>query len=356
MKMYINAASAISPQHTFQQQFLLNEPVEYINNILRVVEPDYRNIIDAKLLRRMSRIVRMGIASAKDCLNKANIVQPSAIITGTAYGCLEDSDAFTKQLIAQDEQMLSPTAFIQSTHNTVAAQIALMLRCHAYNNTFVHRGFSFEHALMDATLLMQEGDADNVLVGGIDELSETSYGVLKRLGLYRREETSNLALFSSNIKGTLAGEGAAFFALSQQQQPNTIAKLLAVKTLYKPNDVVIIQKTITDFLSAGGLSIDDIDVIITGKNGNVNHDKIYRFLNENLFGNKTICNYKHLCGEYPTSISFALWLAVNMIKRQELPSITIEKKSGQPRIKNILIYNHSMNTHHSMMLVSSIDI
>ena len=33
-----------------------------------------------------------------------------------------------------------------------------------------------------------------------------------------------------------------------------------------------------------------------------------------LFENKTTINYKHLCGEYPTSTAFALWVAANIIK------------------------------------------
>ena len=57
---------------------------------------------------------------------------------------------FLRKMIEFEEKMLSPTAFIQSTHNTVGAQIALLLKCHHYNNTIVHRAFSFENALTEA--------------------------------------------------------------------------------------------------------------------------------------------------------------------------------------------------------------
>ncbi len=46
---------------------------------------------------------------------------PGAIITGTALGCLEDTVTFLTRMIELNEELLPPTAFIQSTHNTVAA-------------------------------------------------------------------------------------------------------------------------------------------------------------------------------------------------------------------------------------------
>ena len=100
----------------------------------------------------MSRIIKMGVRRM-ECLKEAGVENPGAIITGTAYGCLADTESFLTKMVENKEELLTPTAFIQSTHNTVGAQIALMLKCHNYNNTFVHRGFSFENALLDAIII-----------------------------------------------------------------------------------------------------------------------------------------------------------------------------------------------------------
>ena len=75
------------------------------------------------------------------------VEMPGGIIVGTAYGCLQDTEIFLTTMIEYNEEMFTPTAFIQSTHNTIGAQIGLMLQCHNYNNAFVHSGFSFESAL-----------------------------------------------------------------------------------------------------------------------------------------------------------------------------------------------------------------
>ncbi|HRN48037.1 MAG TPA: beta-ketoacyl synthase chain length factor [Niabella sp.] len=136
--MYIRSASAVSPQASFNQ--MLSTPAVYTGDKLNCIEPDYSKYIDPKLIRRMSRIIKMGVAAAMEALKDAELSMPDAIITGTAYGCLADTDAFLSRMVEFNEELLSPTSFIQSTHNTVGAQIALMLHCHHYNNTYVHSG------------------------------------------------------------------------------------------------------------------------------------------------------------------------------------------------------------------------
>ena len=345
MRTYIKAASAISAQNTFGNNGFLTEIIEYTGTRLKAIEPDYKNYIDPKLIRRMSHVIKMGVAAAKDCLSKADVEMPGAIITGTAFGCMEDTVAFLTRIVEMNEEMLPPTAFIQSTHNTVAAQIALMLKCHNYNNTFVHKGVSFENALLDALMLLKEQEADNILVGGVEEMIDTSFTVLTRLGLYKRQPISNLDLYKQESKGTIGGEGAAFVLVTAQPSAENLAELVALKTLYKPTDI---EQGITAFLNANNLTIDDIDLVITGRNGDIKNDKTYNELS--LFANTTTANYKHLCGEYPTSSSFALWLAAGIIKSGTVPAIVGDSKTSP---KKVLIYNHYQNTYHSLMLLSA---
>jgi 3-oxoacyl-[acyl-carrier-protein] synthase II len=311
MDFYIQAASAISPKSPGG-------------------EPDYAALIDTKAIRRMSRIIRMGVGAALSCLRDAGMTSPDAIVTGTAYGCLADTEVFLNKMIRQAEEMLPPTAFIQSTHNTVGGQIALMLKCHGYNNTFVHRGHSFESALLDAMMLlregsagMQENDVSNVLVGGVDEITETSHAILSRFGLYRH---------------AVAGEGAAFFLLTGGKTAETQARLQGLDTFYKPEDAGEIEDRVHSFLASIMLCPEDIDLVIMGNNGDPAGDKIYGQLVTTAFSECETMNHKDICGEYPTSASFALWLAVDAIR------------TG--RAERILIYNHYLGMYHSLMLVS----
>lgn len=351
MKIYIRSSSCISAQKTFGNNDFLTDVVEYTGTRMKAIEPDYKEFIDPKQIRRMSHVIKMGVAAAKDCLHKGNIEMPGAIITGTAFGCMEDTITFLTRMVEQNEELLPPTAFIQSTHNTVAAQIALMLKCHEYNNNFVHKGISFESALFDAIMLLKEQEADNILVGGIDEMVDTSFKVFTRLGLYKREPVSNLSLLSTRSRGTMGGEGAAFFLLTDKSSPDNLAEISAVETIYNTKNV---EAGITKFLAENALTGGDIDLFITGKNGDLKNDAIYGQLGATLFKNSDLANYKHLCGEYSTSSSFALWLAANMIKRSAVPQIVVDRQGVNHAPKKILIYNHYLHKYHSLMLLSAI--
>lgn len=347
--MYIRSTGNISPQRSFGQ--VLNEPTSYSGEKLSCIEPDYSSYIDPKQIRRMSRIIKMGVAAAFDCLKDSGVSIPDAIITGTAYGCLADTDIFLTRLVENKEELLSPTAFIQSTHNTVGAQIALLLKCHNYNNTFVHRGFSFESALLDGITMINEGSAPNALIGGVDEIIDTSHALLRRFGLYKTNNDSSLELLQTNSKGTVNGEGAAFFLLQKEKSNNDQAKLDALSVFYKPSGINEIEKKVISFLEEQQVQMKDIGLVIAGNNGDVKNDTVYKSLARGVFANKAVAGYKHLCGEYPTSSAFALWLAANILKTGKVPEICNAGITGNPG--KILIYNHYQHIHHSLYLLSA---
>ncbi len=348
--MYIRATGNISAQHSFGNLPFLTEIVEYTGNRLNCIEPDYKDIIDLKMIRRMSRIIRMGVAAATECLKEAAIEIPDAIVTGTAYGCLQDTDLFLSKMVEQNEELLTPTAFIQSTHNTIGAQIGLMIKSNNYNNAFVHRGFSFESALLDGMMYLMENPGSNVLVGAIDEITDTSHAILSRFGLYKRETISNLDLYKTISRGTIAGEGASFFLLADKASGNDYAKLDGLYTFYKPAGINEIEDHINAFLKERSIDIKEIDLIITGMNGDTKNDAIYCQLKNSVFNNSDLINYKNLCGEYPTAMAFALWMAAHILKNRTVPAVLgIDNKN----IKRMLIYNHYQNIHHSLLLLSA---
>jgi len=353
MKVYIRSAVSISAQNTFGNAPFLKDIIEYTSPRLKAIEPDYKSYIDARLIRRMSRIIRMGVAAAKESLTEAGVAMPDAIVTGTAYGCLEDTGIFLSRMIEQEEEALSPTAFIQSTHNTVGAQIALMLQCHQYNNTFVHKGFSFESALQDAIMLLQEQEATSVLTGAADELTDASYAVLNRFNLYKKEPVSNLSLYQSASPGTIAGEGTAFFVPSDQPGRHDLAVLIGLQTFYRPSSPTEVSERITTFLASNDLNAEDIDLVITGKNGDTLTDELIDQWYNPLFKPQQQINYKHLSGEYPTASSFALWLAARIIKTKAIPAV-VKAETLTQSIKTVLIVNQYQNKYYSLMLLSAI--
>ncbi|WP_436487342.1 beta-ketoacyl synthase N-terminal-like domain-containing protein [Chitinophaga sp. ARDCPP14] len=353
MQIYINGTGCISPQETAQGGPLLAAPREYEQVRLAAVDPDYKQWIDVKQIRRMSRVVKMGVGAANLSLEAAGVTAPDAIITGTAYGCLDDTGVFLTKMVNQLEEMLTPTAFIQSTHNTVAGQIALLLGCNGYNNTFVHRGFSFENALLDAIMILKEGSAQHILAGGVDEITNHSHQLLSRFGLYKKTPVKTMELLNSPSRGTIAGEGAAFFTLGIAKQPGAVAELSGVSTLYKPLWEGEVIGHIMKFLEDNNCTPADIDLIVTGRNGDIDQDEIYEEVADALFPDHAEASFKHLCGEYPTAAAFGVWMANAIIAQQEVPEAAVFFGRTPEKIKKVLIYNHHQGTHHSLVLLTA---
>jgi hypothetical protein len=259
-------------------------------------EPDYKYLItDPAARRRMSRAVKMGVAAALQCLSGTETV-PEAIITATSLGCLSDTEKFLKSLIENGEDLPNPTPFIQSTFNTVGAQIAIALKNTNYNNTYVRHGADFESALLDGMMKLCEKEAKHVLVGSYEELTETSSDIQSRLGLYG--------------KGCKAGEGAAFFLLSSEEKSNFILRDLAF--IFRPSEDVL-QEKLQAFLAKNNLSPEDIDWWLPGE------------------------EYKHLSGDYGTVSSFALWFGMKEMEK---------RNAGK-----MLIHNNFMNINHTFILI-----
>ena len=160
--VYINSVGSVSAQKTFDNSEFLNEITEYTDSVVHVINPNYKEYIPPAAARRMARGIKMSTVSSKNALTEAGIENVDAIIVGTGLGCIGDSERFVSDIIKNDEQFLTPTRFIQSSHNTVAGQIALGLGCKGHNFTFVHSAVSFESSLIDAKMMLQNDEADTL--------------------------------------------------------------------------------------------------------------------------------------------------------------------------------------------------
>lgn len=349
MKVYIKGMGNISPQLSLGNEPLLDRPRSYQGDKLTCVEPDYSQSIDVRQLRRMSRVIKMGVAAAAMALHEAGVNIPDGIITGTSYGCLEDTGIFLTKMVENNENALNPTPFIQSTHNTIGSQIALLLQCQGYNQTYTQRAFSFEHALLDAILDLRENPSQSILAGGIDEITAVSHTILKRFGIFRDGSANSLDLFKTRKHGTLHGEGAAYFVLSGEKSKHEKVCLDSVATFFKPQHASLMAG-IEAFLQTASLKNTDIDLLLLGKSGDTRMDTDAEKISSTLFHASATGFFKHLSGEHPTASAFALWLGARIIQEQKIPDIVMDRNAGRP-LERVLIYNPYFGRYHSLILL-----
>lgn len=319
--MYITAASTISHQPTFKNAGF-SKLIEPLKSDSELISPNFKDYIDAGLLRRMSKILRISVTAAKDCLQQAKVDQPGAIIVGTGLGCLQDTEKFLNNFLTI-EGLLPPTSFIQSTHNTIAGQISLSIGNHGYNMTHTQNTLSFEHALIDANLLLGEGN-DNIIVGAADEYIE----ILSEIGEQLRVKPEvNLT------------SGASFFIVSKEGSDRSIAKIKDVETVGLVQDI---EESIENFLSNNALKESEIDLILYSDFNDLKKSDQILAIVKRLGSNSELMNYTNFIGIYPSNSSFALHYAVDRIQ-------------GNDKIKTVLIINGLNKINLGLTLIESIE-
>ena len=177
---------------------------------------DIKELIpEMNLRRRMSRVVKSGVAAGiESLLEFGDRAAVEAVVTATGLGCIADSEKFLDSLIANEERMLNPTPFIQSTFNTVGAQIALLRGLHCYNTTYANRWTSFENALTDAALRIGARLSRAVLVGAFDETTPSAGIILQRLGVAQQGGW---------------GESSIFFVLTAEAFDTSVAAITGIR-------------------------------------------------------------------------------------------------------------------------------
>lgn len=351
-KIYINGLGCISAQKTFDTLFLEESEVNEVDTILPIHQPVYKDFIAPTASRRMAKGVKNGIVASTLALREAQLETVDAIITGTGMGCIEDSEKFLKAILDNNEEFLTPTSFIQSTHNTVGGQIALGLQCKAYNLTYVNGSISFESALFDAKMMIEEENASSLLVGGIDETADYVSSLFRLAGIVKEENQSPYSVLESTTKGVVLGEGATFFVLENEKKENTIAEILDVEIVNKL-DVAEVESRIISFLASNGLEITDIDAVLLGFNGDLDSDLYYKKLTDSTFTNTPQVYYKHLSGEYDTASAFGLWVGAKIVQTQNIPDVVKLNALEKHSYKTILLYNQRNGIDHSFTLISN---
>ncbi len=334
MKAYIASSTAISAGNTFEPDLFFNTaPHIPETGVLPVQEPDYKIwITNATLRRRMSRIIKMGVAASLKCMSVQPDIQPGAIISATGMGGLSDTEKFLNCLIDNNEQLLNPTQFIQSTGNTFGGQIGLILGNHNYNVTYVHGGLSVESALTDALMQIDEEETDQLMVTAAEERTGIEEDATRRLGFWRN--------------GSRMGEGAQAFWLTAQPLKEKSVCLEGVRMQMTPTTPPKIMQMAQDLLNENHLKAEDIDLLLTG----AHFDAPMQALMEQIYGQKNVCHYKRLCGEYMTASGFGLWLGTQMIERQVI--LTADQQWQKSSIKHVLLYTECLKDNYTLMLLS----
>ena len=347
MSIYIQSATQISAQNPLTDEWF-ESPLYHNEKRVLSIDPKFADYLTPIMSRRMCSLLKRAIVTSRLTLQKACVEMPDAIITGTGLGCIDNTEKFLYSIRENEEKFLQPTYFMQSTHNIISAAIAIDLKCHGYNTTYVHRGTSFENALLDAIIQFRQHKISTVLVGGYDELTADYYIFFDRIGIW------NFSKCDPSLPKTIcfAGEAAVSMLLRSEKNEQTLCELNDVEIMYRPT-IEQLRKSLDSLLDKAGCSLSEIDAVVVGTNSNPANDIVYEDIVPQLFGNLPVMQYKHLFGQSFISPALATYAATICLQKQMIPShlLTGRNESISP-VRRILLYNHYHNKSHSLTLLS----
>ena len=304
------------------------------------------------------------MATSKEALKAAGCDTVDAIMTGTGFGCIENTEFFLDALSNEGEQLLKPTYFMQSTHNTISSLVAIQTKNYNYNATYAHKGISFESALHDAWLQFHLGKIGSALVGCHDEMTETFHSIMKKGGVMGQDdercgEVAVSVVLSNNPVSqvvepveTPSQSQSALRPFDGPQGPQALCRLTGLKMLHQPT-MNNLMDAVTTMLQSADRSLADVDYILTGISGNHENDKAYLAESKTLFGDKPLLKYKHLFGENFTASGLGFYVAAQCLKAGKVPAHLFvnpnETTDKQPAC--ILLFNRSDGEDYSLILL-----
>ncbi|WET69199.1 beta-ketoacyl synthase chain length factor [Sphingobacterium sp.] len=327
-KVYINAASIC-----VNNLSLPNSPENWIKVDLPKIDS---KILSPNSARRMSKAVKMGIICAMEALQQIDHSELDGILVGSGKGCLIDSDKFLQSIVVQQEEFLSPTAFIQSTHNTVAGQIALLIKNTGYNMTYSQGRVSFESTVFDAYLQLVLNERKTLLVGAVDELSDISIDISESIA-----NTTDQPI-TTGIPQT---EGAGFFIFSNQKNQHTLGELVDM-VIYHPTEELRPETQLATFLKKNKLSAEQLDLVIYGSAKPETPSE----MEAEAFNELAKINYQSQVGYFDTDIVFAFDLALKQLDNQTFRSMESPTENKIGAFQHVLICN--FGDQNSLMLLS----
>ena len=348
--IFVLSAKQISMQQPLSEEWM-NNSIKYDVPFTRSIDPGFKEYVSPIEARRMGRILKRALATSKEALKEAGCDTVDAIMTGTGFGCIENTEFFLDALSNEGEQLLKPTYFMQSTHNTISSLVAIQTKNYNYNATYAHKGISFESALHDAWLQFRLGKIGSAMVGCHDEMTETFYRIMKKGGVMGQDDERCGEVAVSVV---LSRHCEASFRENGRSNPETkpLCRLIGLKMLHLPtmNDLM---DAVTTMLQSAERSLADVDYILTGISGNHENDKAYLAETKTLFGDKPLLKYKHLFGENFTASGLGFYVAAQCLKMGYVPAECFVDANlvSDKRPTCLLLFNRSDGNDYTMVLL-----
>ncbi|MBI4775434.1 MAG: beta-ketoacyl-[acyl-carrier-protein] synthase family protein [Deltaproteobacteria bacterium] len=269
-----------------------------------VNEYQAKEFISAKNLRKMDRLSRMAVGSARMALDDAGLTIDASnrdrigMILGVAFGSTEVTAGLARTLFEEGPNAVNPFHVPNTVMNAPAGHASIELGFRGVNTTVNHKEVSAETAIAYAVSEIRKGTADVMLAGGADVLGETLFESLTHFRALSPtaggEEKARPLDVCRN--GYTVGEGAGVLCLEALEHAESrgaaaYAEVAGWGMSASPSPltdwtgddrgvVLAVKRAFT----TGGIEAEDVDCVYAAANGGIKLDALEAGALCKLFG------------------------------------------------------------------------
>ncbi len=262
-------------------------PQDNLNITLGATLPEYdeSELFSAEELPLLDRFSQLSILAARQAAVDAGFtadesLQDAAVVIGNAAGSKNTDEEVYKKFHTGKRPRVHPLAIPKGMHSAVASSVSKHLGIKGPVFSVSSACSSGSHAIIQGSMMVQQGLVDVALVGGTD--APFPYVLLKAWEAMRVVSNDVCRPFSKDRKGMSLGEGAGILVLeSEQHAKQRGARIYAELAGYSMSsdaghitrpDVSSISKTMQRALDNAGVANEDVAYVNAHGTGTLAND------------------------------------------------------------------------------------
>ncbi len=183
------------------------------------------NFMEKKEIKRMDIFIQYAMASAMMAMEDAQLpITPQnadrvGVVVGAGLGGLTTIESFHKVLMEKGPGRISPFFIPALIVNEAPGQISIRFGAKGPNYSVVTACATGNHNIGDAWRMIQQGDADAIIAGGVEAtitpLAVSGFNAMKALSTRNHEPEKASRPFDKDRDGFVMGEGCGIIILEE---------------------------------------------------------------------------------------------------------------------------------------------
>jgi 3-oxoacyl-(acyl-carrier-protein) synthase len=249
---------------------------------------DATRYLGDKGLRSLDRLAKLLVVSARLALDDAGLKRDGAwiadppgrpgpervgLVCSNAYGSLEAITELDRVAVLEDARYINPSRFPLTVSNSAAGYVSIWEDLRALNVSVSDGNCGALDAVAAADVMLSNGRADALLVGGGEAMSEALFLAFHRLGA--------AALTAKGAEGPCIGEGAALLVLEEaaaaaSRGASSLAEVVGYGTAFRAPErdrtlvhpsAEAMERAIESALADAGVVASAVDLVVSGVAG-----------------------------------------------------------------------------------------